>query len=131
VAVMIPGRNVVQCNIREATKIYPAGAKAYLVISNPGNGHERIVILGRSYGGRWIEKWERIDNLRDFRAKTLPPEHPFYDNDRIWDVVQDVAATDIAAQLQEIAVEGWAALEARRLDVREGRDIGDDALPSG
>jgi hypothetical protein len=97
---MSEDKRVVQCNLRETTKIYPAGAKAYLVRGNPGNGHDRIVVLGRSHGGRWVEKYERIDNLRDFRAKTLPPEHPRYADHRVWDVDAD----EIAALLESIAV---------------------------
>lgn len=77
-------RRVVQCNYAEPTNIASAGARAYLVLPNPGNGHDRITILVRSRGARWVEKWERTDRLRDFRVKTLPPEHPLYSNDRLY-----------------------------------------------
>jgi hypothetical protein len=78
-----PDRRVIQCNFTEATKIAPAGARAYVVLVNYGNGHDRIVVLVRSHGGRWVEKWENLARLNDFRVKTLPPEHPLYANDRI------------------------------------------------
>jgi hypothetical protein len=81
---MSPDRRAVQCNLRQATKVFPAGARAYVVTNNPGWGHERIAILGRSHSGRWVEKWEPISRLRDFRVKTLPAEHPLYDHRRIW-----------------------------------------------
>jgi len=38
----------------------------------------------RSRGGRWIEKWESIRLLKNFRVKTLPPGHPQYGNDNLW-----------------------------------------------
>lgn len=71
-------RRVVQCNYTEATKIAPAGARAYLVRPNPGNGNDRIEILVRSHGGRWVHKWEDIRRLDHFRVKVLPPEHPLH-----------------------------------------------------
>lgn len=81
----LPDRRVVQCNYAEATKIAAQGARAYLVLPNPGGGHDRITVLVRSRGGRWVEKWEDTRRLRDFRVKTLPPEHPLYGNDRLFD----------------------------------------------
>lgn len=69
---------VIQCNFAETTNIAPKGARAYITCSNNGNGNDRIPILVRSHGGRWVEKWERADRLTDFRLKTLPPEHPLY-----------------------------------------------------
>lgn len=80
----LPDRKVVQCNYAEATKIASEGARAYLVYPNPGGGYDRVGILVRSRGGRWVEKWEDSRRLRDFRVKTLPPEHPLYGNDRLF-----------------------------------------------
>lgn len=77
-------RRVVQCNYTEAVSEARAGARAYLVNPNLGNGADRIEILVRSRGGRWIEKWEDIRRLGDFRVKTLPPEHPLYGDDRLY-----------------------------------------------
>lgn len=75
-----PGHDirVVACNVSFGTKVFPAGARAYVVMTNPGNGNDRVVILGRSRGGRWVKKWERRDRLSNFRTKTIPPEHPLY-----------------------------------------------------
>ena len=67
---------VVQCNYARATKVALAGARAYVVLTNPGDGHERVCVLVFSRGKRWVRKWENIRNLRDFRVKTMPPEHP-------------------------------------------------------
>lgn len=78
-------RHVVQCNYATSASAVAAGARAYLVRPNPGGGDDRIVVLARSRGGRWIEKWEDIRHLADFRVKTLPPEHPLYGDERIWD----------------------------------------------
>lgn len=78
-------RRVVQCNYAVPVSIAAAGARAYLLRANPGGGSDRIVVLARSRGGRWVEKWEDIRRLDNFRAKTLPPGHPLYGDERIWD----------------------------------------------
>lgn len=96
-------RRVVQCNYAEPVSAAAAGARAYLVRPNPGSGDERIVILVRSRGARWIEKWENIRHLENFRAKTLPPEHPLYCDERIWDHDADAMATRLTN-----AREKWA-----------------------
>jgi len=70
---------VVACNYQVATSIFPNGARAYVRLLNPGGGNDRIYIIGRSHGGRWVTKWEAIKRLGDFRIKTLPQEHPLYD----------------------------------------------------
>lgn len=86
-------KRAIQCNYTEGTKIAPKGAKAYLVRPNPGGGNDRIVILARSRGGRFVQKWESIKRLDNFRIKTIPPEHPFYNDERLWtyDVITTVA----------------------------------------
>lgn len=73
-----PGLRVVQCNLAVPTKTAVEGARCYLVNLNPGNGSERILVLIRSRSGRWIEKWENIRRLHNFRAKTVPAGHPLY-----------------------------------------------------
>lgn len=78
-------RCVVQCNYVTPTGQVAAGARAYLVRPNPGGGDDRIVVLVRSRGGRWIEKWESIRRLGYFRVKTLPPEHSMYGDERLYD----------------------------------------------
>lgn len=90
-------RQVVQCNYTTAVSAVAAGARAYLVRPNPGGGDDRIVILVRSRGGRWIEKWENIRRLGNFRCKTLPPEHPLYSDERIWDYDSGAMAARLAA----------------------------------
>lgn len=103
-------RKVVQCNLTETTNIAPAGARAYVVLTNPGGGHDRIQVLVRSHGGRWVEKWENMRRLADFRVKTLPPEHPLYANERIWDYDPDgTAATLNEAKRRHSAAPGASA----------------------
>lgn len=75
---------VVQCNYSNPTKIASRGSVAYLCLTGPGNGNERIVVLVRSRSGRWIRNWESIRNLERFRCKTIPPEHPRYGDERLW-----------------------------------------------
>lgn len=92
-------RKVIQCNYAEGTSSAPEGARAYVVLPNPGNGHDRIMVLFRSRGGRWVEKWESIKRLRDFRVKTLPPEHPMYSHSRqLFDYVQICPELERAAR---------------------------------
>jgi hypothetical protein len=88
---------VVQCNYAEPVSAAATGARAYLVRPNPGGGDDRIVILVRSRGGRWIEKWENIRHLENFRCKTLPPEHPMYGDERIWDYDAEAMAARLNA----------------------------------
>jgi hypothetical protein len=92
-----PDRRVVQCNYAEPTSVAATGARAYLVRPNPGGGDDRIVILVRSRGGRWIEKWENIRRLENFRAKTLPVDHPLYTDERIYDHEAEAMASRLTA----------------------------------
>lgn len=102
-------RRVVQCNYTEATAIAAKGARAYVSLSNPGNGSDRIVVVVRSRGGRWVRKWEDIRVLGNFRAKTLPAEHHMYANDQVWS--DDGAATTAAELAADLT-------EARRRETR-------------
>lgn len=45
-------RMVMACNYIVPTHIAVAGARAYVCLTNPGNGNDRIDILVRSRGGR-------------------------------------------------------------------------------
>ena len=72
-------RKAVACNYAIATKMVSLGSLAYLINENPGWGGERVQILARSRGGRWIRKWEASWRLHNFRFKTIPPENPVYD----------------------------------------------------
>lgn len=78
-------RRVIACNYAQGTKVCKKGARAYVTLTNPGSGHERIELLARSRGGRWVNKWENIRYLKDFRLTTIPPEHPLFDNQRLLD----------------------------------------------
>jgi hypothetical protein len=87
-------KRVVACNYTEGISSTAQGALAYVLLSNPGGGHDRLFLLVRSRGGRWIEKWEDARRLTNFRAKTLPPEHPQYGRNFGY-----VDADDLAARL--------------------------------
>jgi hypothetical protein len=73
-----PDRKAIACNFLEATKIATQGAKAYLVNPNPGWGNERVTVLARSRGGRWVQKWENTRRLGNFRVVTICPQDPLY-----------------------------------------------------
>ena len=91
-----PDRRVIQCNLTRPQSTASAGARAYVILTNPGSGSSRIEILLRTRGGRWIEKWQDIRTLHNFRPKTLPFGHPCYSR-RLWG--HDPEAT--AAMLNE------------------------------
>jgi hypothetical protein len=71
-------RRVIQCNYAEGTNIAAPDARAFVLLTNPGGGHDRVFVLVRSRSGRWVKKWESVTRLKNFRTKTLPPEHPLY-----------------------------------------------------
>ncbi len=68
----------VACNFHCPTKSASKGTLAFLVRDNPGWGNERVILLYKSRKGRWIEKWERIDRLTNFRLKTVVDLDPVY-----------------------------------------------------
>lgn len=91
-------RRVVACNYVEGTTACRTGAKCYVTLANPGAGNQpdRIAILARSRGGRWIVKWEATKRLGNFRAVTFPPEHPLYADERIADINADLLAARLS-----------------------------------
>lgn len=71
---------VMACQYLDGTNIASPGARAYLIAGgNNGDGGERRLFYVRSRSGRWIEKWEAISKLHNFRMKTIPPEHPLHE----------------------------------------------------
>lgn len=67
----------IACNYLEGTNVASEGAKAYVCLHYlGGNLPERVTIVARSRGGRWVEKWENTRRLGDYRVVTIPPEHP-------------------------------------------------------
>lgn len=79
VCAMSSDLRVIACNYKESISAVRKGALCYMLNSNPGNGGERVNLLIRSRSGRWIEKWENVKRLGQFRMKTVPPEHPQYE----------------------------------------------------
>lgn len=116
-------RRVLQCNYTETTNIAPQGARAYLVSTNRGNGNDRVEILVRSHSGRWVEKYERIDRLENWRVKTLPPRHPLYSHERLWDYQSPFD--------QEVLVSLNRAHARERMQRIQKEALKDGADPSG
>jgi len=77
-------RRAIACNFREGTSVARKGALAYVTLANPGGGSDRVSLLVRSRGGRWVTKWEAMHRLRNFRLKTIPPGHYLYDRSQFW-----------------------------------------------
>ena len=79
-----PDKKAIACNYREAVSACKAGALAYVTFTNPGGGSDRIKILARSRSGRWIETYEPIWRLENFRLKTVPRQSRFYTRGLFW-----------------------------------------------
>lgn len=70
---------VVACNVALSTKVFPPGARCYVVDGNTGWGGETsIEIYGRSRSGRWVRTWVRTRRLYNFRVVCIQPEDPRY-----------------------------------------------------
>lgn len=90
-------RRAIACNYIEGTSPTPQGGLAYVLLPNPGSGAERVQLLARSRSGRWIEKWEDIRRLTNFRWKTIPPDHPLYERVAWWLTELDMHMILVAA----------------------------------
>jgi hypothetical protein len=102
-------RRVLVCNYAESTNVAGAGAKAYVLLQFGGNLPERVRVLVRSRGGRWVEKWESVRRLGNPRLKTLPPDHPRHGDERlIGEAREDHLRWFVAAQ-SEMAARASAA----------------------
>lgn len=64
---------VIQCNYRVATSVCSKGARAYL---STVSGDDRKQVIARSRSGRWVRRWEKRENLYNFRLKTLVADDP-------------------------------------------------------
>jgi hypothetical protein len=83
---------VVVANYTEGTSAVRVGAKAYISPVYPGALPDNVFLVVRSRGGRWIEKWERIKRLDNFRLKTIPPGHPLHDSNWLHDCGEEFVA---------------------------------------
>ena len=68
----------IACNYTNDTSAVSKGSIAYVMGGNYGNGYERLDVLARSRGGRFIRRWEPITNLGNFRMKTIPASSSLY-----------------------------------------------------
>jgi hypothetical protein len=71
-------KRVIACNYKVGNPAVSGGSKAYVEMV-AGDGLS-LCVLVRSRGGRWVRRWERIKKMENFRFKTLPPEHPKYND---------------------------------------------------
>lgn len=69
-----PDIRAIACNTAVSAPGYRAGALAFVARVS----HDRARVLVRSRGSRWLELWLPITNLRNFRFRTIPSEHPLY-----------------------------------------------------
>jgi hypothetical protein len=69
----------IACNFSKNTQTAIKGSLAFVLLPNGGSLHDRLFVLSRSRGGRWIRKWESIKHLANFRKKTIPRDSPLYE----------------------------------------------------
>jgi hypothetical protein len=79
-----PDKQAIQCNYTETTSAVANGSRAYVTLLNPGSGNSRIMVIARSRGGRFVEKWENIRRLDNFRIRTVHHSDPLYHNHRLY-----------------------------------------------
>jgi hypothetical protein len=108
-------KRVLVCNYREGTSIAAPGARAYFSLGLPGLP-DRAYLLVRSRSGRWVQKWENVKRLCNFRFTQMQPEHPMYADTRIADYLTD----DTLQRLQwAFAEHGWGSMEVDLAAVRK------------
>jgi hypothetical protein len=96
-AVVTGDRQVIQCSYLDDTPFAPRGARAYVVRINPASGHDRIVVLARTHGNRWVQRWENTLRLGDFRVVTLQPGHDRHRDHRLRTFTDDDANAFLTA----------------------------------
>jgi hypothetical protein len=98
---MAEDKRTIACNYRDGISSVARGALCYVLTPNHGNAGERVRLLARSRGGRWIVKWEDTRRLTNFRYKTVQPEHPRYED--VWDTSHDPWPAETLPMLQKAA----------------------------
>lgn len=67
------------CNYTKGTGIAAESAKCVLLsYGNVVGRDNRVIVLARSRGGRWVKKWETLKRLGNFRVKTVVESDPLY-----------------------------------------------------
>jgi hypothetical protein len=69
-------KRVIACNLAQTTRYSAKGSLAYVLDPGTGSAGERVGLLLRGRGGRWIQIWQPAKRLENFRFKTIPDEHP-------------------------------------------------------
>lgn len=95
-------RRVVACNVYDVSYAQD-GARSYLIAPAAGAaipGEDRVELLVRSYSGRMVRHWEPTFKLTNFRTITLPPEHPLYGDDQLWDYESEAQAESLSKRAE-------------------------------
>lgn len=87
-------------NVLETDRLFPDGAKVWIARGTGGEGWYRFCWLGRTRGGRIVEKWAPTMRFHNFRAAWVP--------DHLQERVYYLRGTrsemdDVAARLTEFA----------------------------
>lgn len=80
-------KHAVACNTATERPFVPLGALCYigpiLHRESPNPKNVRVLAVMRSRSGRWVQHWTPLHKLTSFRLKTLPWDHPRYNDPRI------------------------------------------------
>lgn len=120
-------RRVITCNYLAGTKVVAKGAKAHVATAFlGGNLPERVYVVVCSRGGRWIEKWESVQRLGNFRPTTLAADNPRYANH--W-LQSEATEKDVAALVRSRTevTGGFESPDSPGRDTSESSDNGTKA----
>jgi hypothetical protein len=70
--------SVIACDYALSTRGVAKGSIAYVLDSNPGGGNSTLPVLVQTPKGKWVNRWEPIICLSNFRLATVPDTHSQY-----------------------------------------------------
>lgn len=75
---------VIACNYAKPVAAHSKGSLCYVskLWTLPARKQARVQIVARARSGRWVQRWENLEHLENFRFKTIPKEHPRYQDFR-------------------------------------------------
>lgn len=67
-----PGEYGIVANVYETDHLFPTGAKVWIGGGEGGQGWHRFRFVGRTRGGRIVEKWAPTFRFHNFRSAWIP-----------------------------------------------------------
>ncbi len=69
-------RAIIIANHKKGNTRIRIGTRLYILGVSTKNDDIRIGAIGRR--GKWVERWERQENIQGYRILNLSPAHPLY-----------------------------------------------------